>query len=124
MADGFRLAAFTMSTMTLGAVGWYGTAGVSFDTGQQEQVEAASEEVKNPEAEATGEGPSGPGFFGIAIGSVKTLIALVQLTYKTYPILVSWSVPWPVALSVQMMVDLTVGVSLLIAFRGFNFLRN
>lgn len=125
MSRGLTIAGFmvalTVSTFTLGGMGWYAAAGVSFDTGLQEDVESTNDDLNQPEAE--GVGSEQVGFFGIAVGVTRTVSILGTLLVGTHNILQSWGVPWHIAWSVQLMVDFAFGLTLLAIFRGYQMIR-
>lgn len=109
----FVLAVFTLSTM-----GVYQMAGVSVDTGglSKEDVEDVNAQVAQPEAEAYG--TDSPGFFGIATGVTGTLSVLWTLVSAVDDIAMSNGVPWPIAYSIQAMVNIALGLAIVAVFRG------
>lgn len=125
MTRGLTITAFmialTMSTFTLGAVGWYWQAGVGFDTGLQKEVQERNDQVNNPKADPVGS--ERVGFFGVAVGVLRGIATLGALAYKTDNILRSWGVHWSIAYSVQAMVDFAFGITLYAVFRGYRMIR-
>ena len=115
---GGTVIAFTLAVFTLSTMGVYGLAGVTVDSGglAREDVSEVNREVAQPEAEAYG--TDSPGFFGIATGVTGTMSVLWTLVSGTHTILQSNGVPWPIAWSVQAMVDFAVGLAIVAIFRG------
>lgn len=122
MSQGLSLSAFTiafvLAAMTLGATGWYATAGVDLGTGYTDTVNETVGDIEQPEAQ--GVGTSDPGFFGIAVGIWKTLTSIMAMTYKIQAILQSYGIHWSIAYSIQVMVDFAVAIFLVEAYRGWN----
>ena len=125
--QGIKNAAFLMAigfaTLTLGAMGWYAYAGVSFDAGMQEDIDKVNEEVQEPTADTVGESPT---FIGIARGMVDSLVWMGQLNYKTYGLVINLlgQSAWPIATAIQGVVNFTFGIALLSAWRGFKLMRS
>lgn len=123
--QGIKIASFlmalTLATMTLGAAGWYATAGQGWDTGMHKDVKDVNSQVSNPSAK--GVSSTSPGFFGIAVGVVRSLKYVGLLTGGIYGLIVSWGGPWYIALSVQTMTTFTVGLTLLAVFRAFGLIN-
>lgn len=120
MSQGFRLGAFMMAlvlaSFTLGSMGWYAHAGVSFETGHRGDVDTINEDLVNPDAPGTG--TERPGFFGVATGLTRLLEGVYLLVGGVSDIAISWGAPWPIAYSMQAMFDFAFGLSLLAFWRG------
>lgn len=84
-----------------------------------EQVEQVNSELNNQDA--SGVGSQDPGFLGIAIATTQTLKQLVALTTVLGGMLKSWGVPAVIAYSVQIMVDLTMGLAILQVLLRFKY---
>lgn len=121
--NGAFLMAIGFATLTLGAMGWYAYAGVSFDAGMQGDIEKVNKEVQEPSADTVGESPT---FIGIARGMLDSLVWIAQLNYKVYGIVVNLlgGSAWPIATAAQGMVNFTFGLALLSAWRGFKVMRS
>jgi len=116
------LMALTLACATLGGMGWFAYAGVSFHTGMGSDVQKVNKHLGHPSAQGTGTGYGGTSYFGIAVGVSKSVRFVWLLATGTKALLASWGAPWPIALAVQTMVDYVIGVSLLGVFRGMNIL--
>ena len=105
MRIGVTMIAFVLALFTLNAMGVSAVAGVDPGMGglQREDVNAINDGGKQAEIEGTGQ--QDPGFFGVAAAGVRTFTQLWALITKTAPILQSYTVPWPIAYSIQAMVD-------------------
>lgn len=86
---------------------------------QKENVQSTADSFQDPGV--TGVGSQDPGFFGIAIGVTQTIQQLVGLTIHVGSILQSWGLPAVVGLSVQIMVDITMGLAILQIIGRFKF---
>jgi hypothetical protein len=121
---GATVIAFTLAVFTLSTMGVYGLAGVTVDSGglAREDVTEVNEEIGQPEAEAYG--TDSPGFFGIATGVTGTMSVLWTMVSGTHTVLQNNGVPWPIAWSVQAMVDLAVGLAIVAIFRGLGVIAS
>jgi len=85
----------------------------------KEDVQRTADDFNDPSV--TGVGSQDPGFLGVAIGVTQTIQQLVTLTTATGSILESWGLPAVVAYSVQIMVDITMGLAVLQIILRFKF---
>jgi len=85
----------------------------------QQQVQQTAGEFQEPEV--TGVGSQDPGFFGLAVGVTKTVQQLITLTTGVGAIITSWGMPSVVGISVQAMVDITMGLAVLQLIVRFKF---
>jgi hypothetical protein len=121
--QGVRLAvgwtAFVLALTTVNAMGLPAQTGVEITAagaGTQD-VQAINEDFNRAEVEAVGD--NDPGFFGVATGVTKTIGQLQTILTKLSPALQSWGTPAPLAIFVQLLVDLSFGLALLQIVRGF-----
>jgi len=102
------VALFTVNTLTA-------ATGVGIElTGNGQGVDDAeglAGDFQNPKV--SGAGSQDPGFFGVAVGVTKTVQQLVTLTVGTGGMLKSWGINPVIADSVQLMIDVTMGIGLL-----------
>lgn len=114
---GAFMIAFVLAGFTLGAIGWYGAAGVDLQTGHTDTVNETVGDIEQPEAQ--GVGTDDPGFFGIAVGVWKSLTSLLSITYKAQSLLQTYGVHWAIAYSIQIMIDFAVAITLISIYRGY-----
>jgi len=101
------VALFTVNTLTA-------ATGVGIEltgNGDVDQAENLAGDFQSPTA--SGAGSEDPGFFGVAVGVTKTVQQLVTLTVGTGGMLKSWGVHPVIANSVQLMIDVTMGIGFL-----------
>lgn len=105
MRIGVTMIAFVLALFTLNAMGVSAVAGVDPGMGGLDRGDVGTINEQGKQAEIEGTGQQDPGFFGVAAAGVRTFTQLWALITKTAPILQSYTVPWPIAYSVQAMVD-------------------
>jgi|GEM_PF-5819523 len=105
MRIGATLIALVLAMFTLNALGISAVAGVDPAMGGMDRADVAgiNENAKAQEIEGTGQ--QEPGFFGVAAAGIRTFNQLWVLITNLSGLLQSWMVPWPIAWSVQAMVD-------------------
>lgn len=94
-------------------------AGMDLGTGPftKDDVETVGSELTSPEA--PGVGNNDPGFFGISIGVTGTVISvLTTVTMGIDDLLISYQAPPIIAWSVQQLVRLSIGITIIAIFRG------
>lgn len=111
------MVAFVLAAFTLSATGWFAFAGVDLSTGGTDTVNKTVGDIEQPEAQ--GVGTDDPGFFGIAVGVWKTLTTILSVTYKAQAWIQSYNVHWSIAYSIQVMIDMTVAITLISIYRGY-----
>lgn len=111
-------ALFTVNTMVAQAGAG---PGVELDSAglSREDVSTLTTELSSPEAATVGQ--QDPGFFGIAVGTTRTINQLWKITTNLNGILKSWGVPTPIALSAQAMVNLTQALAAIQVVKSFKF---
>jgi hypothetical protein len=102
------VALFTVNTLT--AATGVGVE-LSGNDNSVDDVKGLAGEFQSPEA--SGAGSQDPGFFGVAVGVTKTIQQLVTLTVGTGGMLKSWGIPGVIATSIQIMIDVTMGIGIL-----------
>jgi len=120
MRIGATMIAFVLALFTLNAMGISAVAGVDPGAGGLDRGDVSAINDQGKQAEIEGTGQEDPGFFGVAAASVRTFSQLWTLITKTSPILQSWSVPWPIAHSIQAMLDFVFIYGLYQLARGVN----
>lgn len=85
----------------------------------QGEVDNVAGDFKDPEV--TGVGSQDPGIFGVIVGVTRTIQQLVTITTGLEGILEGWGAPAVVGLSVQTIVDLTMGIGILQILMRFRF---
>lgn len=118
---GLTMAALVFALLTVNTLTAATGVGIELTASglSQQQVEQTAGEFQEPEV--TGVGSQDPGFFGLAVGVTKTVQQLITLTTGVGPILTSWGVPGVVGISVQAMVDITMGLAVLQLIVRFKF---
>jgi hypothetical protein len=120
MRIGVTMIALVLALFTLNALGISAVAGVDPGMGGMDRDDVGAINEQGKQAEIEGTGQEDPGFFGVAAASVRTFSQLWTLITNTSDILQSWSVPWPIAWSVQAMVDFVFIYGLYQIARGVN----
>lgn len=118
---GLTMAALVFALLTVNTLTAATGVGIELTASglSQQQVEQTSGEFQEPEV--TGVGSQDPGFFGLAVGVTKTVQQLITLTTGVGSIITSWGMPSVVGISVQAMVDITMGLAVLQLIVRFKF---
>jgi hypothetical protein len=120
MRIGATMIALVLALFTLNALGVSAIAGVDPGLAGMDRSDVSEINQQGKNAEIQGTGQQDPGFFGVAAASIRTFSQLWTLITNTSGILQSWSVPWPIAWSVQAMVDFVFIYGLYQIARGVN----
>lgn len=109
-------ALFTVNTLTAAA-----GLDMQLESGglSRQTVDDTTAELSSPQAETVGQ--QDPGFFGVAVGTVRTFNQLWTITTNLHGVLISWGVHWTIAYSAQGMVDLTMAIAAFQILKSFKF---
>lgn len=121
MRIGATLIALSLALFTLNALGVSAAAGVQLSAAGLSESTAQDTVGELKQGQVEGVGQQDPGFFGVAAAMLRTVSQLWTLVAKTSAILQSVGTPWPIAHSVQIMVDFTFVYGLYQIARGVNF---
>lgn len=111
---GLTVAAFVVALLTVNTLSAAAGVQVSLSSGGLPAAEEISEtggQFQSPNV--TGVGSEDPGFFGVAVGVTKTVQQLIGFTTNLNGMLSSYGVPSVIGYSVQVMVDLVMGLGVL-----------
>jgi len=117
---GATMIALVLALFTLNAMGISAVAGVNPGMGGMDRSDVAGINEQARGSEIVGTGQQDPGFFGVAAAGVRTFRQLWVLITNTSGLLQSWAIPWPIAWSVQAMVDFVFFYGLYQLARGVN----
>lgn len=118
---GFTMASLVLALLVVNSLSAAAGIGIELTASGLEKSEVASTAENFQDPGVTGVGSQDPGFFGIAIGVTNTIQQLVALTVHAGSILESWGLPAVIAYSVQIMIDLTMGIGILQIIGRFKF---
>lgn len=119
---GFTVVALIFALLTVNTLSAAAGVPVSVSSsglGSTDQVEETAGEFQDPGV--SGVGSEDPGFFGVVTGVTSTVQQLITLTTGVTGWLEQFAVPPVMGLSIQAMIDLTMGwgiVQLLLRFKG------
>lgn len=119
---GFTVVALIFALLTVNTLSAAAGVPVSVSSsglGSQDQVEKTAGEFQDPGV--SGVGSEDPGFFGVVTGVTSTVQQLITLTTGVTDWLEQFAVPPVMGLSIQAMIDLTMGwgiLQLLLRFKG------
>jgi len=118
---GLTMVALVVALLTVNTLSAAAGIGIELTASglQKEDVRSTADSFQDPGV--TGVGSEDPGFFGIAIGVTNTVQQLIGLTTNAHAILESWGLPQVVAYSVQIMIDITMGLAVLQIIGRFKF---
>lgn len=118
---GLTMVALVVALLTVNTLSAAAGIGIELTASglQKEDVRSTADSFQDPGV--TGVGSEDPGFFGIAIGVTNTIQQLVGLTTNAAAILESWGLPQVVAISIQIMIDITMGLAILQIIGRFKF---
>jgi hypothetical protein len=118
---GFTMAALVLALLMVNTLSAAAGIGIELSASglQKSDVSGTAQDFQDPGV--TGVGSQDPGFFGIAVGVTQTIQQLVGLTIHAGSILESWGLPAVIAYSIQIMIDLTMGIGVLQIIGRFKF---